>query len=130
MATARTKTKLAPADGLKREIQAVLDPSEVKDQHRSGHGRFDGHAYAAAEAYFKLAGGYDTGLRPVQLKRRGRSHWWLIDESGRVIDLALAPRESSDFPYDRGVRRPFRHTPAGISQRAQAIVDRVKAARS
>lgn len=76
MAT-REKAKLAPADALKREIQAVLDPAQAPEAHRSGHGRYDGCAYAAAEAYFHLAGGYDAGLHPVQLGYRGKSHWWL-----------------------------------------------------
>jgi hypothetical protein len=89
-----------------------------------------GFSYAAAEAYFHLAGGYDAGLHPVQLKYRGKSHWWLVDKDARVIDLTLAPRESSSFPYERGKRRPFRFTPAGLSRRAQTIVERVKAARS
>ena len=80
-------------------------------------------------AYFHLAGGYDGGLHPIQLKRRSKSHWWLVDGEGRVIDLTLGPRESSSFPYHRGKRRPFRHTPAGVSRRAQTIVERVKSAR-
>ncbi len=120
---------LAPADQLKREVQAVLTDELAQDRYRSGFGRFDGFAYVGAEAYFHLAGGWDAGLHPMQLKRRGKSHWWLEDDSGRVIDLVLAPRESSDFPYHRGHRRTFRYTPAGISRRAQAIVGRVKAAR-
>jgi hypothetical protein len=112
---------LAPADKLKREVQAVLT-----DELDAGQG----FSYVAAEAYFHLAGGYDAGLHPVQLKYRGKSHWWLVDSGGRVIDLTLAPRESSSFPYERGQRRPFRFTPAGLSRRAQTIVKRVKAARS
>jgi hypothetical protein len=128
MAT-REKAKLAPADALKREVQAVLTDELAQDQYRMSHGRYDGFAYVAAEAYFHLAGGYDAGLHPMQLKHRGRSHWWLVDESGRVIDLTLAPRETSSFPYHRGRRRPFRYTPAGISRRAQTIVERVKARR-
>ena len=121
-----TKVVLAPADKLKREVQAALTDELAQDRYRSGFGRFDGFAYVAAEAYFHLAGGHDSGLHPMQLKRRGRSHWWLVDADGRVIDLVLGPRESSSFPYSRGRRRPFRHTPAGISRRAQAVVDRVK----
>ena len=111
---------LAPADKLKREVRAAL--SEELDTGQ-------GFAYVAAEAYFRLAGGYDAGLHPVQHRYRGRSHWWLVDGDGHVIDLVLGPRESSKFPYHRGKRRPFRYTPAGISRRAQTIVERVHTAR-
>ena len=107
----------------------MLTAELAQDQYRSGFGRFDGFAYVAAEAYFHLAGGYDAGLRPMQHKRRGKSHWWLVDSDGRVIDLTLGPRETSKFPYHRGRRRPFRYTPAGISRRAQTVVQRVLAAR-
>jgi hypothetical protein len=125
----QAKVRLAPADKLKREVQAVLTGELAQDRYRSGFGRFDGFAYVGAEAYFHLAGGYDAGLHPMQLKRRGKSHWWLVDGQDRVIDLTLGPRERSDFPYHRGARRPFRYTPAGISRRAQTIVERVRAAR-
>ena len=123
------KPRLAPADKLKREIQAVLTDDLRSGEHRLGHGRYDGFAYPAAEAYFHLAGRYDAGLHPMHLKHRGKSHWWLVDSDGRVIDLALGPRESSDFAYHRGKRRPFRYTPAGLSRRAQTVVERVRAAR-
>ena len=107
----------------------MLTDELAQEQYRSGFGRFDGFAYIAAEAYFHLAGGYDAGLQPMQLKRRGKSHWWLLDPSGRVIDLTLGPRETSSFPYHRGNRRSFRYTPAGISRRARTVVERVQAAR-
>jgi hypothetical protein len=115
-----SKVVLAPADKLKREVQAALTEDVDAGQ---------GFAYVAAEAYFHLAGGYDAGLHPMQLKFRGKSHWWLVDSDGRVIDLVLGPRERSSFPHHRGKRRPFRYTPAGISRRAQTIVERVRAAR-
>jgi hypothetical protein len=124
----RKRPTLAPADQLKREIQAALTDELRNDDHLNGFGKFDGFAYVAAEAYFHLAGGYGAGLHPMQLKRRGKSHWWLLDRDGRVIDLTLAPRETSSFPYHRGRRRPFRYTPAGISRRALTIVERVTAA--
>jgi hypothetical protein len=130
-AGARSQNRsLAPADKLKREVQAVLTDELRSDEHGVGHGKFDGFAYVAAEAYFHLAGGYEAGLQPRQLEHRGRSHWWLLDPSGRVIDLTLAPRETSNFPYQRGHRRTFRYTPAGISRRPQTVVERVRAARS
>ena len=125
-AGARSQNRsLAPADKLKREIQAVLTDELRSDQHRLGRGRYDGFAYVAAEAYFHLAGGYDAGLHPMHLEHRGKSHWWLVDGGGRVIDMTLAPRETSSFPYQRGKRRPFRYTPARISRRAQTIAERV-----
>jgi hypothetical protein len=61
----------------------------------------------------------------MQLKYRGKSHWWLVDANGRVIDLVLGPRETPKFPSGRGTKRPFRYTPAGISKAAKAIVDRL-----
>ena len=128
MATS-TKSKLAPADRLKREIQGVLTDELRSAEHRLGRGRYDGFAYPAAEAYFHLAGGSAAGLQPMHVKHRGKSHWWLLDSQDRVIDLTIAPRESSDFPYHRGKRRPFRYTPAGLSRRAQTIVERVRSAR-
>ena len=120
---------LAPADKLKREIQAVLTDELRSDDHLVGHGRYDGFAYPAAEAYLHLAGGYDAGLQPTHLKYRGKSHWWLVDSDGRVVDLTLAGRQSSDFPYHRGKRRSFRYTPAGLSRRAATIVERLRAKR-
>ncbi len=126
------RPRLAPADSLKREIQAVLradDGSLADARYAGGPGRYDGYGYVAAEAYFHLAGGRDAGLRPMQLEHRGQSRWWLVDERGRVIDLALGRGERPDFPYERGVPRPFRGTKAGISRGAQTIVDRVLAAR-
>ena len=125
----KAKAVLAPADKLKREVQAVLTDELAQDQYRSGFGRYDGFAYVAAEAYFHLGGGSDAGLQPMQLKHRGKSHWWLLDPSGRVVDLTLGPRETSSFPYHRGHRRTFRYTPAGISGRARTIVERIKASR-
>ena len=82
------------------------------------------------QAYFHLAGGHTAGLTPMHFKQRGKSHWWLIEKDARIIDLTLGPRETSDFPYHRGKRRPFRYTPAGLSRRARTVVERVKAARA
>jgi hypothetical protein len=124
-----SKPKLAAADPLKREVQAVLDPTLADDRYRSGHGRYDGYGYVAAEAYFLLAGGDKAGLRPMQLTYRRKSHWWLLDSAGQVVDLALGPGESSDFPYHRGTPRRFRWTPAGISRAAETVVNRVLDAR-
>src|SRR5262249_60847810 len=64
-ASARRQVRLAPADKLKSEIHAVLTDELRSEEHRTGHGRYDGFAYPAAEAYFHLAGGYDSRPPPV-----------------------------------------------------------------
>ena len=95
------RPRLAPADPLKREVQAVLredDGSLSNPRYAGGPGRFDGYGYVAAEAYFHLAGGRDAGLRSMQLLHRGTSRWWLEDAKGRVIDLALGPRRQARLP--------------------------------
>lgn len=125
----KPKAILAPADDLKREVQAAFGGLTPHKKYLGGFGRHDGFAYIGAEAYLHLAGCPESGLQPTQLKYRGRSHWWLVDAEGRVIDLVLGPREKSSFPYHRGKRRPFRYTPAGISRAAQEIVERVLQAR-
>ena len=127
------RPRLAPADKLKREIQAVLradDGTLSNSRYTGGPGRFDGYGYVAAEAYFHLADGRKSGMRSMQLTHRGTSRWWLVDSSGRVIDLALARGEKPAFPYEKSAARPFRGTKAGISQGAQAIVDAVVVGRA
>lgn len=128
-ATQTSSPVLAPADKLKREVQSALTEDLLVAKHRDGVGKYDGHSYVASEAYLHLAGGKKSGLRSMQLRRDGVSHWWLEDAKGRVIDSTLARGEKSSFPYAEGVARPFRYTPKGISARAAVVVERVKAAR-
>ena len=98
------RPRLAPADALKREIQAVLradDGGLANERYAGGDGRFDGYGYVAAEAYWHLSGGRESALRPMQHTHRGQS----------------------------GTPRPFRGTKAGISNGARRIVEAVLAAR-
>ena len=84
--------RLVPADKLKREIQAVLTDELAQDQYRSGFGKYDGFAYVAAEAYFHLAGGYDTGLHPMQLRGMPGGAGGLIGpQSGQAAGPVGAP---------------------------------------
>ena len=85
----QAKVGLAPADKLKREIQAVLTDELADDRNRTGHGRYDGFAYVAAEAYFHLAGRYAAGLQPMQLSDSG---------AGSGYQLRLALKSSCTYP--------------------------------
>ena len=127
----REPPKLAPRDKLIREIQKVLTPDLIIEQHRGGRRRYDGYCYVASEAYFYLAGGRDAGLRPMQrTDQSGSSHWWLVDDKERVIDLTLGAGEKPGrFPYREDTRRTFRKIKGGPSARARTIIRRVEAAR-
>ena len=128
------RPRLAPLDDLARAVQRVLreNPPEIKPEYAEGVAQFDGHCYAASEAYFHLANLNGRELQPMQLRRGTSSHWWLVDDKGRVVDLTLGrndrPRPGDDpgYPYEDGVARPFRWTKDGPSRRARHIMEAVE----
>jgi hypothetical protein len=129
---------LAPADDTVREIQAVLDlvrPVAAEEPEP----RYVGYSVAAAEAYLHLAREANGG-RPLRVLRHGNgpdSRWWLADERGRVIDLALSPADRrrvraeplSRYPYEEGRGAMFRTGPEKPSKRAAALIELVRARR-
>jgi hypothetical protein len=127
------RPELAPLNRLSKEIQAVLSDGLIEPKYRSSTrdaARYDGHCYAASEAYFHLAGGVDARLKPMQCNARGASHWWLLDRKGRVIDLTVGPKDRDEYPYEHGTHRSFLSTPTGMSWRAGEIIERVQRARA
>lgn len=139
---ARAQPRFAKPDKLKLLVQSVLSDNLVKPQYRvdwSDKGqakhcpRFEGHCYAASEAYWFLRGGKESGLRTKQLSLDdGGSHRWLETGDGEIIDLTIGAdeeRKMKHFPYEEGRNRPFITGKGEISVRAQEIVDRVERAR-
>src|SRR4051794_8289496 len=127
MALRRKRKVYAPTSRLARQVQGVLSKDLILPRYRGGDCEFDGHCYAASEAYFHLAGGEASGLQPMQLSDAGTSHWWLRTESGDIIDLTMGPDDgSSDWHYDDGRPRRFLKGNArgGLSWRAAEIVER------
>ncbi len=134
----KDRPDLAPLDALGRKIQRVLD--DVKP-HLSAAGEppnpnsYDGYCGAASEAYLYLAGGRDSGLKVKRLGDGEFNHWWLEDESGRVIDLTLGPTDRrrlrkhprKGHPYEQGNVTMFRRGYARPSRRAMAIIRLVRA---
>jgi hypothetical protein len=117
-------------DKLGREIQSVLELVRPDDPERDEeHPRYDGYCGAASEAYLHLSGGRESGLRVM----RHRHHWWLLDSSGRVIDLTLGPADrrslakhpKTSFNYEEGQGAMFRMGYGRASKRAQALIDLV-----
>jgi len=80
-----------------------------------------GHCYIASEAYHHIKGGKDSGLKPMNMRHEGASHWFLLD-GDRVIDLtAYQFNTPPDYSKARGrgflTREP--------SRRAQILMRRV-----
>lgn len=64
-----------------------------------------GNCYLASEAYYHLCGGKEAGLKPMNMKWEGSSHWY-VEDNGDIVDLT-----SSQFSrppnYSLGVGRGF-----------------------
>ena len=130
--------RLAPADGLVREIQAVLDlvrPITPEEPEPA----YGGYTVSASEAYLHLAREREPG-RQLRVLRHGSGsagRWWLADERGRVIDVTLAPADrrairddpAVAYPYEEGRGAMFRTGPEKPSKRAAVLIDLVRARR-
>ena len=129
---------LAPADALVREIHAVLELVRPVTA-REPEPRYAGYTVSASEAYLHLAreGDPERRLRVLRHGNGRDSRWWLADEKGRVIDLALsaadrkAIRASPDarYPYEEGRGAMFRTGAERPSKRAAALLELVRSRR-
>lgn len=81
------------------------------------------NCYIAFEAYYHLRGGKDAGLKPVQGKHMGVSHWWLVDKSGEVIDIT-SKQFTRPVDYSGGRGRGF--LTKKPSKRAKELIDAVR----
>lgn len=129
---------LAPADALVREIHAVLELVRPVGSEEP-QPRYGGYAVSASEAYLHLAREADPE-RQLRVLRHGNgkdSRWWLADERGRVIDLALSAADrkvvradpDARYPYEEGRGAMFRTGPEKPSKRAAALVELVRSRR-
>jgi hypothetical protein len=142
----RRGPRFAEPDPLKLLVQSVLSDNLIKKQYRVDWSRgnaarrlprFEGHCYAASEAYWFLRGGERSSLQCKQLTLedddgRAWSHRWLETPDGEIIDLTIAKgeeRKMKSYPYDEGRNLGFIKSKGAVSVRAQEIVDRVERAR-
>lgn len=80
-----------------------------------------GYCYVASEAAFHLFA-KQIGYRPYQIKHMGVSHWFLQNESNKILDLT-ADQFQNDIPYQRVTCRGF--LTKEPSKRAQILMERV-----
>lgn len=116
------RLRLAPIGILVENVRKVIRPEDSKPQYRREGRPTAGACYIAAEAVYHLAGGVESGLKPMRGKHEGVSHWWLVDPDGNVID-PTADQFDTPVPYEHGTGSGFltKHP----SRRAQALIGRI-----
>jgi hypothetical protein len=129
---------LAPLDALGREIQEVLSVVRPRGPEEP-EPAYVGYADAAAEAYFHLARESEpsAALSVVKHGTGASSHWWLVGEDDRIIDLTLSPANrrsvnadpAAAYPYEEGRGAMFRTGASKPSKRATAVIELVRARR-
>jgi hypothetical protein len=69
---------------MQRHWREAISPEYSRLKKAGDHYTF-GLCYAASEAFYHLAG--KDGLKPCVGKVDGKTHWWLEDGRGEIIDL-------------------------------------------
>lgn len=98
-----------------------------RQQHAAGCDAMTGHCFVATNAFWHATGGLAGKYTPRQVRVEGESHWFLVDDQGRVVDLT-ASQFSTPVPYAQGRRVGMRARPGGDvrpTERAQAVLDRI-----
>ena len=129
---------LAPADSLVREIHGVLDLVRPVGSEEP-QPLYADYNLAASEAYLHLAREADPErrLRVVHHGKGPGSRWWLLDDRGRVIDLALSPADrkviradpGARYPYEKGKGAMFRTGAEKPSKRGAFLLELVRSRR-
>jgi len=110
------------SNNLIKLIQSVLTDDLRKKKYQGSSNKMKGHCYVASEALYHLLGGKGYGWIPQNIKHEGESHWFLLHESGRIIDVT-----SSQFitkvPTYKAIGRGF--LTKQPSKRAKIVIDRL-----
>ena len=74
-----------------QQIQRFLKTTDakafLKPEYRvNGKHPYYGHCYVASEVLYHVMGGEHSGYDVYQMNHEGSSHWFLMNESGRVLD--------------------------------------------
>jgi hypothetical protein len=110
-------------------IKKHLEPSLLLAKYRGQSHPLAGYCYVASEAYFHLAGGKESGLKPMQISHEGVSHWFLLNDrsptlaGSQVIDIT-AGQFKTPVPYSDAKGRGF--LTKSPSKRTQRLLDAIQ----
>jgi hypothetical protein len=66
-----------------------------------------GHCYLATETAYHILGGKKKGWKPMYLKCKDGSHWYLLHSSGYIFDVTQNQFEGEVIPYHKAVGKGF-----------------------
>jgi len=110
-------------------IKKHLEPSLLLAKYRGQSHPLAGYCYVASEAYFHLAGGKGSGLKPMQISHEGVSHWFLLNDrnltlaGSQIIDIT-AGQFKTPVPYSDAKGRGF--LTKNPSKRTQRLLDAIQ----
>jgi len=81
-----------------------------------------GHCYVASEVAYTLLGGKAQGWKPMQMRHRGTSHWFLQHSSGQIFDPTV---EQFSITPDYSKARGRGFLTSQPSRRAQILIQRI-----
>ncbi len=108
-----------------RAVISVLTPDLKHPNWQDGVRGPNGHCYHASEAVYHLLGGSASGYVPHYEDRGGATHWYLVHQSGRVLDVTDGDWEGEDSEH-AGFGEPKPFYTAWPSKRAAEVIRRVK----
>jgi hypothetical protein len=85
-----------------------------------------GHCYVASEAAYYLLGGKEEGWKAMHMTHLGASHWFLLHDSGKVLDITA--NQFSVLP-DYNKARGTGFLTKNPSKRAKKLIIRIRESR-
>lgn len=112
-------------------VRANLTPDLLQAQYQGGAHPLSGHCFVATQALYHLLDGKRTGWERAHVKVGADTHWFLRHKKTGVVLDPTAEQFPERPDYDKAVARPGPvgppdYDPEKPTQRAQALIDRVK----
>ena len=113
-------------DATTRVIEKNSDDLLTKDNQKTKPkgNKYWGKCYIASESIYYHFGGKESGLKPMNMKHEGRSHWFLKSSKNEIIDLTSEQYETIP-DYSIAIGKGFLPTTKGISKRSLEFYNRV-----
>lgn len=86
-------------------IKKHLTPDLLKPQYRNQTHKLAGHCYIASEAFYHMLGGRKNGYRPMYVKVKDKSHWFIKAIDGKILDITA--EQFSRIPYSKAIAKGF-----------------------